>query len=188
MHSNALIAASIAGLVFFTGTTQAYDLPKIKPDKKISAESEDATRKGLKGDWSHVEKFEREIQAALAENENLPASSPARVMEDKNLIFIAYYKGNAYFLDRYSLKVAKNSRARRSWSQHIFPIGEGISAKNSVATTQKFNVEGGEVFNSSRRRDKISAAKTEADRIFLEECFKVGYYYAFGEDFDKIRH
>lgn len=188
MNLNALIAASIAGIVFFAGTAQAYDLPKIKPDKKISAESETAQGSGLKGDWSHVEKFEREIKAALAENENLPASSPARVMEDKNLIFIAYYQGNAYFLDRYSLKISKNSRARRTWSQHIFPIGKGISAKNSMATTQKFNTEGGERYNSGRRRDKISAAKTEADRIFLEECFKVGYYYAFGEDFDKVQH
>ena len=187
MRLTALLAASIAGIFFFAGTAQAYDLPKIKPDKKISAESEDAKRNGLKGDWSHVEKFEREIKAALAENENLPASSPARVMEDKNLIFIAYYNGYAYFLDRYSLRIAKNSRSRRSWSQHIFPIGKGISSQNSQATTQKFNVEAGEVYNSGRRRDKISNAKTEDDRIFLAECFKVGYYYAFGEDFDKVR-
>ncbi len=187
MRLTALLAASIAGMIFFAGTAQAYDLPKIKPDKKISAESEDATRKGLKGDWSHVEKFEREIQAALAENPNLPASSPARVTEDKNLIFIAYYKGNAYFLDKYSLKVARNSRERRTWSQHIFPIGEGISPQNSRATKQKFNTEAGEIYNSRGRSDKISKAKTDADRIFLEECFKVGYYYAFGEDFDEVQ-
>ena len=187
MRLNALLGSALAGIFFFAGTAHAYDLPKIVPDKKIPAESEGAKGGGLKGDWSHVEKFEREIQAALAENENLPASSPARVMEDKNLIFIAYYRGSAYFLDRYSLKVAKNSRSRRSWSQHIFPIGKGISSQNSQATTQKFNVEAGEVYNSGRRRDKISNAKTDADRIFLEECFKVGYYYAFGEDFDKVR-
>lgn len=188
MRLKALLAASIAGTFFFAGTAQAYDLPKIEPDKKISAETETARGSGVKGDWSHVEKFEREIQIALAENENLPASSPVRVMEDKNLIFIAYYKGYAYFLDRYSLKVAKNSRQRRSWSQHIYPIGKDISSKNSRATKQKFNTEGGELYNSRGRGDKISKAKTEADRIFLEECFKVGYYYAFGKDFDKIQH
>lgn len=182
MRSKALIAAAISCLIFFAGIAEAYDLPKIKPDK-ISAE----TDKGgmFKSDWTSFEKFEREIQAALAENENLPASSPARVTADKNIIFVAYYKGIAYFLDRYSLKISKNKSDRQSWSQHIFPIGKGISAKNSRATEQDFSTDGTEIYNSRGKRKNISAVADAADRDFLTACFKVGYFYAFGKDFDK---
>ena len=185
MPSKALIVAALIGSIFFAGTASAYDLPKIKPDK-ISAE----TAKGgmFKSDWTSFEKFEREIQAALAENENLPASSPARVTADKNIIFVAYYKGTAYFLDRYSIQNAKDKPARRSWSQHIFPIGKNISAQNSRATAQDFSTDGVEIYNSRGKRKKISAVTDAADRDFLTACFSVGYFYAFGEVFDKRRH
>ena len=37
-------------------------------------------------------------------------------------------------------------------------------------------------FNATKAKDALSEVTDEADRIFLEECFKVGYYFAFGEE------
>lgn len=188
MKLKALAGTALVGFIFLAGTVEAYDLPKLRPDKKITAESSSAPKKltAMKGSWAHAEAFEKKIKAALAENENLPASSPARVPDDKNLIFVAFYHDNAYFIDKYSVKVTGKNSERRSWKQHIFPIGAGISGKNSKATSQKFSVDSRGIYNSSGHGNKISAVEDEADRKFLEECFKVGYYCAFGVDFDKL--
>lgn len=179
MSSKALALGALVALIFFSGTVEAYDLPKVKADKKVSAEA----KKILRSDWTSAEEFERKIRAALAEGD-LAAGSPVRITADKNHIFVGFYGGNAYFLDKYSIKVKKNSAARRSWSQRIFPIGAGVSAKNSKATAQDFSADAGGIYNSHGRSNKISAVGNEDDRAFLTECFKVGYFYAFGEEFD----
>ncbi len=169
----------LTGFIFFMGTAQAYDLPKIYPAKETAE-----TLRKFKMDWSHVEKFEREIKIALAENENLPASSPARVTEDPNLIFIAFYKGNAYYLDKYSIKIEKKSSARQSWSQRIFPIGQQVTPKTAKATAQNFCYYDNQMYNSLGRRSNLTAVADETDKKFLAECFKVGYYFAFGKEID----
>ena len=174
-----IFCAVLTGFIFFAGTAQAYDLPKIYP----ANETADTQRK-IKMDWSHIEKFEHEIKILLAENENLPASSPARIGDDPNLIFVAFYKGNAYYLDKYSIKIEKKSSTRLSWSQRIFPIGHQVSPKTAKATAQNFCYDKNQTYNSLGRRDKISAVPDETDRKFLAECFKVGYYYAFGREID----
>jgi hypothetical protein len=101
-------------------------------------------------------------------------------------VFIAFYKGNAYFLDRYSIQVKeKNSDKNiKSWKQNIFPIGKGITANNSKRTAQKFCLQDGEFYNSLKKKNNISEVPDEEDKKFLAECFKVGYYYAFKEEID----
>ncbi|MBQ7704242.1 MAG: hypothetical protein IJT73_02255 [Selenomonadaceae bacterium] len=174
-----LLSIAIIGSIFFTATAHAYDLPKIQPDKEDSTTTPIAV-----SDWTSAELFEQNIKNLLAKNENLPASSPARITKDKNLIFVAFYKGNAYFLDRYSLKVKKDTNKVKSWKQHIFPIGKGISPKNSAYTQQRFCLQDKTFYNSLRQTNKISAAPTDEDKKFLAECFKVGYYYAFKKEID----
>ncbi len=169
----------LTGFIFFAGTAQAYDLPKIYPAK----ETAEVSRK-FKMDWSHIEKFEQQIKIALAENENLPASSPARIGDDPNLIFIAFYKGNAYYLDKYSIKLEKKTSTRQSWSQRIIPIGKQVSPKTAKATAQNFCYENNQRYNSLGRRSNLAAVADETDRKFLAECFKVGYYFAFGKEID----
>ena len=118
----------------------------------------------------------------LEEKGTIPASSKERINRDKNLVFVAFYKGNAYFLDRYSIKVSQNTADQKSWQHHIFPISKKLSAQNSKFTKQKFSVQDGEFYNSLKKKDKISDIEDEDDRNFLAECFKVGYYYAFKEE------
>ena len=172
-----LLGTALIGFIFFSATAEAYDLPKILPDKNNSAPIGTS-------DWTSAELFEQKLKSLLAENENLPASSPERINKDKNLVFIAFYKDNAYFLDRYSLKVVKNNSEVQSWKQHIFPIGKGISPQNAVYVQQKFSLQGEDFFNSLKTADKISAVKNIEDKKFLAECFKVGYYYAFKKEID----
>lgn len=179
MLSKTLIGSVLIGFIFLSPTAAAYDLPKILPDKKDT----ETTPFGA-SDWTSEEIFEQKIKSLLAENENLPASSKERINNDKNLIFVAFYKGNAYFLDKYSIEVTKNNSKKKSWKQHIFPIGRGISPKNSSYTMQKFCLQDGEIYNSLRRNDKISEVENSDDKKFLEECFKVGYYYAFKKEFN----
>jgi hypothetical protein len=179
MFSKILIATALIGSIFFTANAEAYDLPKIYPDK------ENKTAPIGISDWTSFEKFEQKIKSLLDENENLPASSKERINNDKNLVFIAFYKGNAYFLDRYSIEVKKNNSDKKSWKQHIFPIGRGISPKNSSYTMQRFCLQDGEIYNSLRRSNKISAVENSNDKKFLKECFKVGYYYAFKKEFNE---
>ncbi len=174
-----LISTALIGFIFFTGTAQAYDLPKIREDKPTTKKKYTNV-----SDWTSAENFEQKLKILLAENENLPASSPERINRDKNLIFIGFYKGNAYFLDRYSIKVVKNDSDKKSWRQHIFPISSKLSAQNSKYTQQKFCLQDGEFYNSLKNKDKISEVEDDADKKFLAECFKVGYYYAFKKEID----
>jgi hypothetical protein len=182
IFKNPLLIVALTGSIFFASTASAYDLPKILPDKKDTQSAPIGN-----ADWESFELFQQKIKSLLAKNANLPASSPARINNDKNLIFVAFYKGNAYFLDKYSLKVKKNNSEVKSWKQHIFPIGKGISPKNSQATKQNFSMQNGIFYNSLRKHDKISVAENEEDRKFLAECFKVGYYYAFKREIDISR-
>ena len=174
-----LIGIALIGFIFFTGTAQAYDLPKISQSEKKSKSAPMGT-----SDWTGAELFEQKIKLLLEENGTIPASSPARINRDKNLIFVAFYKGNAYFLDRYSLKVAKNKSDKQSWQQHIFPISSKLSPQNSKFTKQKFSLQDGDFYNSMSRRNKISKIENDEDKKFLAECFKVGYYYAFKKEID----
>ena len=119
----------------------------------------------------------------LAANENLSVAAPERISEDKNLIFVGIYKDNFYFLDKYSIQVKKNSAAEKSWQQHIFSIGAKISSENSSATIQKFYTYGKNIFNSSKSKNNLAEIENSENQKFLQECFKVGYYYAFGEEF-----
>jgi hypothetical protein len=177
MISKTLLGTALLGVVLFTSTSEAYDLPKIYPDKEAKITPISVS------DWTSEEIFEQKIKSLLAKNENLPASSKERINKDKNLIFVAFYKGNAYFLDKYSIEVKKNTSDKKSWKQHIFPIGKGISPNNSKYTMQRFCLQDGEIYNSLRRNDKISKIENIEDKKFLEECFKVGYYYAFKNEF-----
>ena len=77
-----LLSFALIGVIFFTGTAQAYDLPKITAD----TEKTKATPMGI-SDWTGAELFEQKIKLLLEKNKNLPASSPARINRDKNLVF-----------------------------------------------------------------------------------------------------
>ena len=130
MNFKTSVSAALVCLMSLVGVTEAsYDLPKIKIEKKKTSESN--SEKGLKGDWYDVELFEQKMKLLLEKNPDLPPSSPERLATDKNLVFIAFYKDYAYFLDRYSIKLVKNSEQERSWTQYIFPIGSKVSGKNS---------------------------------------------------------
>lgn len=174
-----LVTAALIGFIFFTNTAYAYDLPKILPDKENVGKAPIGA-----SDWEGAELFEQKMKLLLEKNENLPASSKERINRDKNLVFVAFYKGNAYFLDRYSVKVAKNKSGKQSWKQHIFPISSKLSSRNVQFTLQKFSLQDGEFYNSMNRRNKISKVENEEDRKFLAECFRVGYYYAFKKEID----
>lgn len=175
----ALIGVALIGFIFFTGTAYAYDLPKIYPDKKgVEKKFQNIS------DWTSAEKFEQKLKLILEENGTIPASSKERINRDKNLVFVAFYKGNAYFLDRYSIKVAKNDPDKKSWRQNIVPISSKLSAQNTKRTLQKFCLQDGEFYNSLKKKNKIFEVEDDEDKKFLAECFKVGYYYAFKKEID----
>ena len=175
------IGAILVGLIFFSGVAQAYDLPKIKVEKpkKTSVENSGI----MKSSWENLEAFEEQIK--ILSEKGLTASAKERVYIDKNNIFIAVYKGNFYFLDRYSVKVRKDAEGVRSWRQKIFSLGKNVSAINTSATEQNFCTDGKNFYNSSRKKNDLAQVENEDDKKFLEECFKVGYYYAFGEEFEE---
>ena len=177
-------AALLISFLLTSGAAQAYDLPKLKPDKKISISKTTEQKKGpiLKSDWKGAELFEQKIKERLATGEKLAYDDPARVPTDPNYVFIAFYNDAPYFLDKYSIKVKKNSDDTKVWEQKIFPISKNYSPKNAKATAQKFCLTDGKFFNSTKAEDALSEVANEADRIFLEECFKVGYYFAFGKE------
>ena len=180
------ISAVLAVIVLLTSSAaQAYDLPKLKPDKKISAAAE--TKKGsvLKSDWTSAELFEQKIKARLADGKELSPADPVRVAADKNYIFIAFYNDAPFFLDKYSIKIKKNSDGEKIWEQKIFPIDKDYSPRNAKATTQKFRLADGKFFNSTKNKDALADVTNDDDKIFLTECFKVGYYFAFGEEVQK---
>lgn len=175
-------AVLLATFLFTSGAAQAYDLPKIKPDKKIATSAE--TKKGsiLKSDWKSAELFEQQIKARLVSGKRLSPDDPARVAMDPNYVFIAFRDGAPYFLDKYSIKVRKNSDGTKIWEQKIFPISKNFSPQNSTATSQRFCVVDGKFYNSIKKKNALSDLTDETDRIFLEECFRVGYYFAFGRE------
>ena len=176
---SAVLAVS---LLVSSGAAQAYDLPKLKPDKKISAAAEQKKGPMLKSDWTSADLFEEKIKARLASGEKLAPADPARVAADKNYVFVAFYNGAPFFLDKYSIKVKKNSDGMKVWEQKIFPISKDYSPRNAKATAQKFCLANGKIFNSAKEKDALAEVTNETDRVFLEECFKVGYYFAFGEE------
>ena len=177
-----LSAVLAMSLLVSSGAVQAYDLPKLKPDKKISASAEQKKGPMLKSDWKSAELFEQKIQARLASGDKLAPADPARVATDKNYIFIAFYNGAPFFLDKYSIKIKKNSDGVKIWEQKIFPISKDYSPRNAKATTQRFYFADGKIFNSTKEKDALAEVPDETDKIFLTECFKVGHYFAFGEE------
>ena len=178
-------AAVVVSLLLSSGVAQAYDLPKLKPDKKISASAEQKKGPVLKSDWTSADLFEEKIKARLASGEKLSPADPARVAADPNYVFVAFYNGAPFFLDKYSIKIKENSDGAKIWEQKIFPISKNYSPRNAKATTQKFCLANGKIFNSTKDKDALAEMTNETDRIFLEECFTIGYYFAFGEEFQK---
>ena len=176
-------AAVLISLLLTNGAVQAYDLPKIKPDKKVAKTEKVTTEKGLvlKGDWKDADLFEQKIKAILASGKELAPDDPARVPGDKNYVFVAFYKDVPYFLDRYSLKVKETDSGAKIWEQNIFPISKKLSPRNATSTHQRFCLMDGKFYNSTKAKDDLADVKDEADKIFLQECFKVGYRFAFGE-------
>lgn len=167
------LCVALLGIIFFGGTASAaYDLPKIKIDKRNLP---------TKNDIETFQLFEQKIKFLLAENKNLPPDSPERIFNDNNLIFVAYYKGNAYFLNRYSVTIDQDFVGKQAWTQRIFPIGKKISPKNSLSTRQKFFTDGKENFNALKPKNDLALDKLtdEEEKFFLSECFNVGYFYAF---------
>lgn len=173
-------AALLISFLAYGNAAQAYDLPKLKPDKKISQTAKQKPPM-LKSDWQGAELFEQAIKAKLSDGQELAPNDPARVPADKNYVFVAFYNDAPYFLDKYSIKVRKNDVVQ-VWEQNIFPITKKFSPRNATSTLQKFCLADGKFFNSNKAKDAIAEVADEADRIFLSECFKVGYYFAFGEE------
>lgn len=168
-------------IVFFlaSGVAQAYDLPKLKPDKVIKA-SKEKKPPMLKGDWQGADIFEQAMKYRLESGE-LEPNDPARVPVDKNYVFVAFYNGAPYFLDKYSIQIKKNSDTAQIWEQKIFPITKKFSPRNATSTNQRFCLVDGKSYNSNKPKNAIAEVADEKDKLFLEECFKVGYYFAFGE-------
>lgn len=185
-----IITSALLLCVIFSGNVAAYDLPKIKPDKKITAKTgEIQTNKKpmFVSDWTETNRFIARLQTLIEENKKLPPNSPERVSYDKNRVFIAFYKGNAYFLDKYTVEVKTDADGSQSWTQRIFPIGQNISPKNAVATTQRFYFDGQKAYNSLNKNYPLDQIGDADDKNFLTECFKIGYYFAFGKDLDKYK-
>lgn len=172
-------AALIMCFILSGSAAQAYDLPKLKLEKKITRK---APKSILKSDWEETELFEQRIKVRLASDKKLAPNDPARVPLDKNFVFIAFYNDAPYFLDKYSIKIKKNSDGVQIWEQNIFPISKDFSPRNATSTHQNFCLKDGKIFNSKKEKDALSDLTDETDRNFLEECFKVGYYFAFGEE------
>ena len=176
-----ILASTILFAVIFSGSVEAYDLPKIKIEKNVKP----ASLGMLKSDWKETNAFEEQLKLLTAQNKKPAVSSPLRTSYDKNRVFIAFYKGNAYFLDKYSVEVKNNSADLQTWTQRIFPLGQNVTPKNSRSTEQKFCYDGKNFFNALNKSNSIDAIFDEDDKIFMRECFRVGYYFAFGEELDE---
>lgn len=175
-------AALLTALILSGNVAQAYDLPKLKPDKKITANVEQKKSPMLKSDWTSAEQFEQKLRALTANGKQLAPNDPARLAADKNFIFVAFYNDAPYFLDKYSIKIRTNADGTKIWEQKIFPITKKFSPHNAKATHQKFCLADGKFYNSTKAKDAIDALTNEADKTFLTECFKVGYFFAFGQE------
>ena len=174
-----ILATLLTSVVLAGGVAQAYDLPRLKPAKKVTEQKKAPI---LKSDWQAAELFEQKIKARLASGEELKPNDPARVPTDKNYVFVAFYNDAPYFLDKYSIKIKKNSDSAQVWEQNIFPITQKFSPRNATSTHQKFCLADGKFYNSTKAKDALADVTDEADRNFLRECFRVGYYFAFGEE------
>ena len=172
------VSALLGSLLLSSGAAQAYDLPIIKSDKVTRK----ASKSVLKSDWQDAELFEQRIKARSASGESLAPNDPLRIPTDKNYVFIAFYNDAPYFLDKYSIKVKKNSDAAQVWEQNIFPISKNYSPQNATSTRQRFCLSDGKFFNSKKKKDALEDLADDADRNFLQECFRVGYYFAFGKE------
>jgi len=181
MLSCKIFASTLLIAVIFSGNVAAYDLPKIKSEKNVKP----APLGIFKSDWNDTNIFEEQLKILTAQNKPLSAASPLRVSHDKNRIFVAFYRGNAYFLDKYSIEVKKNSADVQSWTQRIFPVGQNISPKNSRSTVQKFCYDGKNFFNALSKSNSIDKIVDDEDKKFMRECFKVGYYFAFGSELNE---
>ena len=177
-----IAAALLISMFVSSGVAQAYDLPKLKPEKKFSATTEQKKGSVLKSDWKSMEAYEQRLKERLASGEKLAVNDPMRSPTDKNYVFIAFYNDAPYFLDKYSIKIKTNSNGVKVWKQNIFPISSKYSPRNARTTYQSFCVIDGKFFNSTKAKFPLSEVEVEADKAFLEECLKVGYYFAFGEE------
>lgn len=177
---NKISAAALLITLLIGNAAQAYDLPKLKPDKKISTTAEQKSGSMLKSDWTSAELFEQTIKARLTTGERLAPDDPARIAADPNFVFVAFYNDAPYFLDKYSIKIRKNVDGTQVWQQKIFPITKKFSPKNAKATQQTFCLTGGKFYNSNGTKDALATLDNATDKAFLEECFRVGYRFAFG--------
>lgn len=100
---------------------------------------------------------------------------------DNNYIFVGCYKNLNFYLDIYSIKIKKNSPNKRTWSQFIFPIGSNVTSKNSKSQKQIFHFDGKNAYNSRHKNNLIDEISDENDKVFIKNCFKVGYHYAFNK-------
>lgn len=175
-------AALLTAILLSGGTADAYDLPKLKPDKKITANAEQKSPMMLKSDWTNAELLEQKLRALTANGKQLAPNDPARLAADKNFVFVAFLNDAPYFLDKYSIKIRRNDDGTQVWEQKIFPITKKFSPRNAKAVTQRFCLADGKFYNSTKAKDALSDVPTETDKIFLTECFKVGYYFAFGKE------
>lgn len=174
------VAALLATFLLYGGAAQAYDLPKLKPDKKVADTAQPKKGSVLKSDWSAAELMEQRLRARLADGAQLSPDDPLRAASDPNYVFVAFRNDAPYFLDKYSIKIRKNTDGAQVWEQKIFPITKKFSPQNTKATHQTFCLTDGKFYNSTQAKDALSDLADEADRKFLAECFKVGYYFAFG--------
>ena len=182
----------LASFIFVAGAAEAYDLPKIKSErkhtKKFSRTLSDkktlnAKKKSFgKSDWKSAELFETKIKKILESGEKISPSSALRIAEDDNYIFVAFYKDQAYFLDKRSLRIKKDADGVQSWQQFIFPIGPKVLPINAKSTKQKFCFDGKNIYNSFSQKNNLTGVENDEEKIFLEECFEVGYFYTFGKE------
>ena len=176
------VGAALVFIMAFVGIAEAsYDLPKFKIEKERPSKNP-KKENVIKSDWKDFSLFKKKLSDLIAENPELSPSSPERIGNDKNLIFVAFYKDVAYFLDRYSIKIIEDDGQKRVWEQHIFPVGEKISGKNARVTVQTFSFDNQKIYNSSRRKNSLDDLTDAEDKNFLQECFRVGYWYAFKEE------
>ena len=187
--SKKFFAAAILAAFVLTGLNpaEAYDLPKvkiIKPSKKNPPKVEE--KKESKP--TLATNYAAKIKTLVESGKKIPYDSPERIYIDKNFVFICFYKNEAFFLDKFSLFQHKNSGKNFGWEQYVFPIGREISPKNAKAVKQNFYTDGKNIYNAKRAVGNIANVKDDEDRFFLEECFNVGYYYAFGKIFDGVKN
>jgi len=149
----------LANFFYINNKVYAYDIPQIINEENIDNNSKNNI-------------------SSNSENNKENNKNDSMVI-DNNYVFIGCYKGLNYYLDVYSIKIKKNTPNKQSWSQFIFPIGSNVTAKNSKSQKQNFFFDGYNAYNSNHKNNLISEISDEEDRIFILNCFKTGYQYAF---------